>query len=131
MQTVVTSLKRIHVLLAEMPPMLKDIVRQTVGNEPDMVVVGELTSGAHARQAAQDVAADVVIVATPNADDATAPHELLDARPHMLVLALAVDGRTAVMYEFRPHRVSLGEVSPRALVDAIRTGAASHARWSP
>jgi hypothetical protein len=36
-------------------------------------------------------------------------------------LEVGSDGRESVLYELRPHRVSLGEISPGALVRTIRT----------
>ena len=46
---------------------------------------------------------------------------VLDERPRLRVLAVAGHGREAFLYELRPTRTPLGEVSPRAIVEAIRS----------
>ena len=45
---------------------------------------------------------------------------LLRKAPNLKVLVLEKSGRTAMLYELRPHRIALGEVSKSGLVDAIR-----------
>jgi hypothetical protein len=44
---------------------------------------------------------------------------LLDDHPRLKVLALEGDGRSGSIWELRPHRIPLGELSPRRLVQAI------------
>ena len=43
--------------------------------------------------------------------------------PRISVLVIAASGRTAAMYELRPHRMPLGEVTPAGLIAAIRRSA--------
>jgi hypothetical protein len=42
------------------------------------------------------------------------------ARPSTRVLAITLAGGRGHLYELRPHRVPLGDVSPQGLLDAIR-----------
>jgi DNA-binding NarL/FixJ family response regulator len=111
--------------------MLCDIVRETVQHQSDMTVVGEFGPGAAFQAATKQIGADVVIVGTTTPDDITIPGQLLAVLPRARVLALAVGGRSAVMYELRPHRTELGEVSPQVLVDAIRGATRSHEARRP
>ena len=89
----------IRIVLADMPRMLRETLEE---HDADFVITG----------------ADVL-----RPDDVDA---LLEARPRMKVLAVVGDGRDAFLYELRPQKVPLGEVSPHTLLEAIR--AASWAR---
>ncbi len=100
--------------------MLSDIVADTIGNQTDMDVVGELRTRAGLQAGVRDAFADVVIMGL---DDLDLPSEclaLFDAYPTIRVLGVSSDGRSASLYELRPHRLPLGEVSPDGLVQAIR-----------
>ena len=121
----------IRVLLAGMPPMLRDIVSETVAREPDMTVVGhadvrEMLSGA---LPATD--ADIVIIGESTREGDVDPLPLLFARPQICVLVLSENGRRAVMHDLWPRRTALVDVSPQALVDAIRGGARAIAGRPP
>jgi hypothetical protein len=49
-------------------------------------------------------------------------------RPDMRVIGIELEAAEAVLYELRPHRISLGAVTPADLAIAIRTAARSPAR---
>lgn len=65
--------------------------------------------------------ADVVI--SGGNSQSAAVFDLLEERSRLKVLAVADDGRDTVLYELRPTRTQLGEVSPQTIVDAIRGAA--------
>ena len=115
----------IKIVLVDMPRMLREIVSQVVAAQPDMEIVRELEAPTRLTQAVDGIGAEFVIAGgdalTPDDVDA-----LLETHPRMKVLAVAGDGRDAFLYELRPQRVPLGEVSPHTLLEAIR--AASWAR---
>jgi hypothetical protein len=46
--------------------------------------------------------------------------QLLLRHPHIKVLAIANNGKSGSLYELRPRRVSLGQISARTLTQAIR-----------
>jgi DNA-binding NarL/FixJ family response regulator len=104
---------------------MRDIVRDTVSNEPDMVIVGEYGERGVCLDAFETDRTDVVICGTSTPEEPEAPNQLLVRAPHVKVLMLATSGRRAVMYEFRPHRTPLGDVSPESLREAIRSQPAS------
>jgi DNA-binding NarL/FixJ family response regulator len=120
-------LERTRILLVEMPRMLCDIITDVVASQSDMIVVGELPGRAGLLAAADRTRADVIVFGLGDADlpDDCAP--LFEAHPHIRLLGVAADGRRAFLYELRPQRTPLGEVSPQALLDAIRLAARSHA----
>lgn len=112
----------IRVLLLGLPVMLRQIVSQTIAAEPDLEIVGELEDMrlAAARQP------HVVIVGL-GADEpvleACVPavvRALLDHLPRAKVLGLLPDGRSGYVYELRPQRAPIGELSPATLITSIR-----------
>jgi DNA-binding NarL/FixJ family response regulator len=113
------ELKRVRVLLAEMPPMLQDIVADAVTGEPRVQVIGRLRPRESLSAALDRVHADVVIAAARHPDLAVA--ETVWSRwPRVKVLLIADRGRKAVLYVLRPDEVVLTDVSPKALAAAIR-----------
>jgi hypothetical protein len=67
-------------------------------------------------------AADALIVREDSCDEEQIG-DLLAELPGARVLAIAPNGGSGSLYELRPHRVRLGELSPQTLVDAVRGGA--------
>jgi DNA-binding NarL/FixJ family response regulator len=111
---------RIRVLLAQMAPMLQDIVRDAVTNEPDVEVVGSLAVREQFLPVLDRLGVDVLVLAAPRADDAEVAERVWEKWPHIKVLMIATGGRSAVLHALRPHRIMLGDVSPQGLVAAIR-----------
>jgi DNA-binding NarL/FixJ family response regulator len=120
-------LERTRILLVEMPRMLCDIITDVVASQPDMVVVGELPERADLLPAVNRTRADVVVLGLPDSDLPNECGPLFDAHPRSRLLGVAADGRRAFLYELRPQRIPLGEVSPQGLLDAIRLPTRSHA----
>jgi hypothetical protein len=106
-----------RVLLFAMPPLLRDILASLLADLPGI----ELLQRAH-RGSLLDAAiatdADVVI-----AEESTASPEevgdLLELRPLTRALAVAHDGRAGVLYELRPHRHVIGELSVDSVLAAM------------
>jgi chemotaxis response regulator CheB len=97
-------------------PTLREIIADAVSGEQDMELVGQPETAMQLRELDPDVA----IVGTDNPDDRTAAADLLFALPPLRVLMVASTGRSAFMYELRPHRTALGELSAPELMQAIR-----------
>lgn len=116
-------MERTRILLAEMPRMLLDILGETLRAEPDMEVIEVDSRVTSLLQLADRSRPQVVIV---GADDPTIAGELVMALPRLKVLAVTGSDCDTFLYELRPHRVRLGEVTPRRLVEEIRrrTGSA-------
>lgn len=100
--------------------MMREIVTETLANEPDMIVVGEYSERAGFLHALAEDRPDVVICGTSTPEESALPNHFLAMSPHVKLLMLAINGRGAVMYELRPHTTTLGDVSPQRLLDAIR-----------
>jgi hypothetical protein len=110
-----------------MPPLLLDMLHHVVASEPDMTVVGRVGE-ADLLAAARRTRADVVLVGQKAKDEREQYGHLLLRRPRLKVLAIARDGRTGSLYELRPRRIPLGEMSADALRRAIRSDLAKFAK---
>lgn len=104
--------------LAELPPLLADIVRGAVASAAGIEVVGEgRTSDAGSCDA------DVVLAEAAGAALPAPLDHLLFRNPRMRLLTLSPDGRTAALWRLVPERRALEEASPRSLVEALRAAA--------
>ena len=112
---------QIRVLLAEMPRILRDVFKQVVADQSDMDVVGELFDPFGLLLAAGQTRADVVILGLHNSEFPGICSHLLSEYPHIKILGVTEDGRRACLYELRPQKIPVGEVSPEGLLAAIRT----------
>lgn len=110
---------RLRVLVREMPPLLHDIVTGTISNQTDMELVAEPAPSRERRRTRSEP--DVVVLATPNIEESSSAGECLRRWPRARILVIETSGRRSVMYELRPHATPLGELSPRQLVDVIRS----------
>src|SRR6476660_986613 len=100
-----------RILVIDMPEIMRRIIEDTIASEPDLQL---LEARPHAE-------ADVVIVGTPKSEEPDAAEAVLAQWPRSRVLMVAASGRHTVMYELRPFRTELGELSPADLVAAIRS----------
>lgn len=67
---------------------------------------------------------DVIILSLHGGDDGEG-WRWLARYPAARVIALTGDGDDAAVYEMRPHRIALGELSPRTLREAVRPSPAA------
>lgn len=113
---------RLRIVLINMPRMLREIIREVVSPQPDMEVAGEFAAAHSLLEAVERTQADFVITGTGDAELADVGRVLREW-PRLKVLAVAADGRQTYLYELRPQKVHLGEVSPQNLLDALRSAA--------
>jgi len=121
-------LRRTRIVLAGISRMLSDIITDIVTSQADMEIVGTVTDPAVLAATVAATDADVVVLGLPDADLPSEYAALLSARAQIRLLGVSGDGRRAFLYELRPYRSALGEVSPETLVEAIRM-AARPAAW--
>jgi hypothetical protein len=112
-------LERIRLVLIDMSPLLREIVRETVAREPDLDVVAEHDADVDVRTAVEGDDVDFVIVGS-EATARAGVRALVGAELGVRALELHSDGKESVLYELRPHRVPLGEISPETLLRTIR-----------
>ena len=114
-----------RVLLIDMAPMTREIIRRTFAGAKDVALVGEHPADAPLVRVVEEGDADVVIFGTTDVGLPPDCAELMHKRPKTRVLTVERNGRAAFLYELRPYAVPLGEVSPSKLLDAVRGTAAA------
>ena len=109
--------ERTLVVLAEMPPILREIVREVVAPEPDLAIL----EGDGAPGAIQTAGACVAITHLDEPPPASLAR-LLGTRAQVRVIALSSDGRDGTVYDVRLQQRPLGsgEISHAELLAAIR-----------
>lgn len=106
-----------RIVLMNMPPLLRDIVRETVTREPDLAVVAELAGDGNLRAALEGVEAEFVIIGA-QAPEGTAASVVATQR---VLRALEVDDDGhSTLYELVPNRIGVDELSPDGLLRMIR-----------
>ena len=113
-------LSKVRVLVAGMPRMLTDIVRNIVTSQPDLVFVGEAEGVACLAWIATQSPVDVLVIGAAAVQDATGYTDLLYQHPKMSIVAIDADARGAQIFDLRTHVSHLGEISPTTLVAALR-----------
>ena len=94
--------------------MLGAIVGDIIRQQPDLEL---FAAGDDIAAAVLETDAEFVLL---NAADERECTELLERFPRLKVLSVEDDGRRGFLYELRPHRRPLGEVSPMRLINALR-----------
>jgi DNA-binding NarL/FixJ family response regulator len=110
----------IAVVLIGVSGVLSDIVKGIL-DEPDIRLSGEFPARRSIVAQVASTHADVVIVAAEDRSMPPTVRELLAERPRTKILTIGDDGRETFLYELRPHQIDLGQISPQALLDAVRT----------
>lgn len=100
-----------------MAPLLREIVREAILREPDLDLVAE-HDGGDVHTAVERDDPDFIIVGEDAADQDV--RSLVGRGRGLRALEVQSDGRESVLYELRPHRIALGEISADTLVRAIR-----------
>jgi DNA-binding NarL/FixJ family response regulator len=116
-----------RVVLAALPPLLRDIVRATLNRDPDIQVVTEIDHADAAGVAIDRADAHVAIVGVaPNEWTAlgTIVRRLLASHAHLTIIALASDARSGYVYRLEPRGIAIDDISPSSLVRAIHARAA-------
>lgn len=113
-------MEQTRIVLVDMPPLLREIVRETASREPDLEVVREHEAGVDLQAAVERDDPDFLIVGSEEATEGSVG-SLISGGRRLRALEVRSDGRESVLYELRPHRVLLGEISPDTLLQTIRT----------
>jgi len=114
----------IRILLVDMPRLAREMIDAAIATQRDMCVVDVATERDDLLAAARRTQPNFVIVGL---EDDTLPDDclqLFDEQPKVKFLGLETNGAHACLYELRPERRPLGDVSPADIVDAIRSAAA-------
>jgi DNA-binding NarL/FixJ family response regulator len=114
----------IRLLLIDMSPMLREIMRGIVAGRSGITVAAEYPKVGSLLDVVDEHQADVVLFGDDSPGLSSECRELLETRPRVKLMLVSAEGRRTTLHELRPYREPLGEVSPDELVDVIRSSAA-------
>ena len=92
-------MKRVRVLVANRPRLMRELIMATIADQPDIEIVGEVGDEGDLTEAVEQVRPDVVILAMGEAEKHRAQCGFLLGRyPEMRILALAPEQNRALFY---------------------------------
>ena len=115
---------RIRVLLVDMPRIPRELIERALAAEPDMEIVGSTPDLEKLPDAAAASDPEFVILGLVDEQLPPPAERYLDEHARLKLLGVEAHEGTAFLYELRPERAALGEVSPADVVAAIRSAAA-------
>ena len=119
-------MQKIRVLVANRPRLMKDLVLATIGDQPDIEVVGETEDEAAITELVERTRPDYLIIALENPEARPGLSGFLLGRyPEMKILALAAERNSGVFYwAFVDIRSRLVESSEQGILSVLRSKAA-------
>jgi AmiR/NasT family two-component response regulator len=91
--------KRVRVLIANRPRLMRELLMATIADQPDIEIVGEIHDEADLAEVVEQVRPDVLIVAMDEPEKRLGQCGFLLGRyPHMKILALAPEQNRALFY---------------------------------
>lgn len=92
-------MKRVRVLVANRPRLMRELVLAVIADQPDIEVVGEVQEESALAEAIDEAQPDVLILALDDAGKSIAQCGfLLGQHPHMKILALAPEQNRGLFY---------------------------------
>jgi chemotaxis response regulator CheB len=113
------TLRQRRILIAGFPRLMTDILEHVVAKDPALSVVGTSDDASLATEARR-TRADVLLVAQRAPDERDSLASLLHSRPRMKVVTIVASGESGALYELRPHRTVISEITTQSLSEAIR-----------
>ena len=110
-------MKKIRILLANRPRMLREVVREIIEAQPDMEVVGEVLNPVDLLVAVRATEADAVILALEGSEEPGLTSHLSAEYPKLTILGLPARGKTAFV---RPGRQEIVEPTGPKILEALR-----------
>jgi len=111
----------VRVLFGALPATLHATLSEAIRSQADIEVVGVASQPTTLLVAAGTLRADIVVVAMVDCGLPGIASHLLDQYPQIWVVAVASDGRQAVVSAMRPHVEHIAGPSPTDLVRAMRS----------
>lgn len=115
-------MKNIRVLVANRPRLIRELVLATVGDQPDIEIVGEIQDEMDIEDAITTTRPDFLIVALEKSNRLSVICDLvLQNHPQLKVIAIAPDRNSTMFYwaslEIKSHRI---ETSENGVLETIR-----------
>jgi chemotaxis response regulator CheB len=110
-----------RILLDGMPQMLRTIIMDIVSGDPQCEIVAERVDEANLPAQLSQTPADVIILAVKELEEIPKRFtSLLVRHPATRIIAITSGGNRGLLYDLRPHLTQIDEMSPAALLSAIR-----------
>lgn len=112
----------IRVLIANGPRLMRELMLETISDQPDIDIVGEVTNESDLERAVESTEPDFVIVALEKHNRLpVACQSILEGHPKLKMIAIAPD-RNSSMFYWASLRVQSNriEASEDGLLDALR-----------
>jgi DNA-binding NarL/FixJ family response regulator len=91
--------KRVRVLVANRPRLMRELVMATISDQPDIEVVGEVSDGGDLTEMVEQAQPDVLILAMDEPEKRSGQCGFLLGRyPQMRILALAPEQNVGIFY---------------------------------
>lgn len=105
-----------------MQGILGEIIRETLAHEPGVEIIGEVADLRELLRTDELPRSDVVVGCLAEGSDLPplAWRDLLHQHPRVKLLIVSTNGRHASLYCLRLKRLAIDELSPSALIEAIR-----------
>ena len=116
------AMKPIRVLVANRPRLIRELVMETISDQPDIEIVGEIQEEAEIESAVDKTRPDFLIVALDKSDRLPAVCQpILEHHPQTRVIAIAPD-RNSVMFYWASLRIQSNpvEASEAGFLSALR-----------
>ncbi len=110
----------IRVMVVTVPRMLRDIIIKLLTRHDDIDVADDVRDVDELIDQMRRKPADVVVLGLEESEMPEIGRVLLDEYPEIALLGVASDGRKVFLYELRPYKVPLGEISPEELANVIQ-----------
>ena len=119
-------MKRVRVLVANRPRLMRELVMATISDQPDIEVVGEVADGSDLTETVEQVQPDVLILAMDEPEKRLGQCGFLLGRyPQMRILALAPEQNLGIFYwAIVDIRTKPLESSEAGILNAVRERAA-------
>ena len=92
-------MKRVRVLVANRPRLMRDLVLAVIADQPDIEVIGEVEDENQLTEMIEDAEPDILILTLDDADKRIAQCGFLLGRyPHMKIIALAPEKNRGLFY---------------------------------
>jgi len=109
--------------------MLRDILRASLADEPDMTLVGEAADLGETVRLVERRSVDVVVLGLNGGELSPLHYRLFDVDARLSILAVEALGQSASLYELAPRRQVFRGRSAKELMQVIREQVRSrHAR---
>lgn len=115
-------MKRVRVLLANQPRLMRELIMTTIADQPDIELVGEIAAQTNLTDAVEQCRPDVLILTLDERERYRAQCGFLLGRyPELRILALAPhENRAQFFWAIVDIRSKALESSEAALLDAVR-----------